>query len=106
MQCIEGSKHQMFFGEQCCYDPRLLEPGYAGELHPDEFKYVKFELKRSASLRRKWGFRPSANRLSEKHIREVARNGLFKNKRSVLASFAVKKKQLRWKRSNQSNSCF
>jgi len=73
------------------YDTRLLEPGYAGELSPDEYEYIKSEVQQSASLRRKWGFRPSAKRLSEKHIREVARRGFFKKQRLVLASAAVRK---------------
>ena len=58
------------------YQKRLLEPGWAGELDPDELAYVKSELRQSASLRRRWGFRPSARRLSESRIRAVARDGL------------------------------
>ena len=42
------------------YRKRLLEPGWAGELSPDELAYIKAELRQSASLRRRWGFRPSA----------------------------------------------
>jgi hypothetical protein len=82
----------MSFQEQYSHDSQLLEPGYAGELSPDEFRYIKSELRKSASLRRKWGFRPSAKRLNEKRIRAVARDGLLKNGRAVLASVAVKKK--------------
>jgi len=82
---------QMSFQEQYCYDFRILEPGYAGELTPSEFKYLKSELQRSASLRRKWGFRPSAKRLNEKRIRAVARDGLPKNDEAVLASAVLQK---------------
>ena len=85
-------EHQMSAQEQYSSDRRLLEPGYAGEVTPDEFRHVKSELQRSSSLRRKWGFRPSAKRLSEKHIRAVARDGLFKKQRSGLASAVVRKK--------------
>ena len=81
--------------EQYSYDTRLLEPGYAGELTPGEFRYLKSELRRSLSLRRKWGFRPSAKRLNEKRIRAVARDGLLKNDEAVLASAILQKKQLR-----------
>jgi cytochrome c553 len=70
----------------------LLEPGFAGLLSPNEFQYIKSTLKESASLKRKWGFRPSARRLSEKHIREVAMHGFIKKQRPVLAS-AVKLKK-------------
>jgi len=58
------------------YKQKLLEPGWAGELDPDELAYLKSQLRRSPSLRRRWGFRPSAKRLSEGRIRAVARNGL------------------------------
>jgi hypothetical protein len=68
------------------YKQKLLEPGWAGELSPNEFMYIKSQLKQSPSLRRHWGFRPSARRLSESRIRDIARNGISKNKRPVLAS--------------------
>ena len=58
------------------YKQKLLQPGWAGELDPDELAYLKSQLRRSPSLRRRWGFRPSAKRLSEDRIRAVARNGL------------------------------
>jgi hypothetical protein len=58
------------------YKQKLLEPGWAGELDPDELAYLKSQLRQSPSLRRRWGFRPSAKRLSEDRIRAVARNGL------------------------------
>lgn len=54
----------------------LLEPGWAGELAPYELAYIKSQLMKSPRLRKRWGFRPSAKRISEKRIREVARNGL------------------------------
>jgi hypothetical protein len=55
---------------------KLLKLGWAGELSPQEFAYIKAELRHSSSLRRRWGFRPSARRLSESRIRGVARGGL------------------------------
>ena len=57
------------------YKQKLLVPGWAGDLDPDELTYLKSQLRRSSSLRRRWGFRPSAKRLSEGRIRAVARNG-------------------------------
>jgi hypothetical protein len=57
------------------YKQKLLEPGWAGELDPDELAYLKSQLRRSPSLRHRWGFRPSAKRLSEDRIKAVARNG-------------------------------
>jgi hypothetical protein len=58
------------------YQECLLEPGWAGELSRNELTYIKSELKKSPSLKRRWGFRPTAKRFSESHIRDVARNGL------------------------------
>lgn len=55
---------------------KLLEPGWAGELGGDELAYIKAELKKSPSLKRRWGFRPTARRFSEKQIRAVARDGI------------------------------
>jgi len=57
------------------YKIKLLEPGWAGELIPDELAYIKSELRKSPTLRRKWGFRPSLRRLSGDRIQAVARNG-------------------------------
>ena len=70
------------------YKKKLLETGWAGELDPVEFAYVKLEFAKSPSLKRRWGFRPTAKRLSESRIRSVARNGLSANKKPVLASVA------------------
>ena len=74
------------------YMKKLIEPGWAGELSPDELVYIKSQLKQSPSLKRRWGFRPSAKRLSEAHIRTVARNGISLNDKPVLASVIKKEK--------------
>ena len=71
---------------------KLIEPGWAGELSPDEFAYIKSQLRQSSSLKRRWGFRPSAKRLSEGRIRAVARNRLSANEKPVLASVIGDKK--------------
>jgi len=60
------------------YKKKLLEPGWAGDLSPDEFAYVKSQLKKSPSLKRRWGFRPSAKRPSPNRIRAVAKNGIIR----------------------------
>jgi hypothetical protein len=54
----------------------LLEPGWAGELSPAELSYIKGQLKQCPLLKRRWGFRPSARRFSDKRVRDVAKNGL------------------------------
>ena len=58
------------------YRQKLLEPGWAGELKPYELAYIRSRLRVSPSLKRRWGFKPSAKRLSEKRIRSVATDGL------------------------------
>jgi hypothetical protein len=52
---------------------KLLIPGFAGYLYPEELTFIKSELRKSSSLRRQWGFRPSAKQLNEDYIRYVAR---------------------------------
>lgn len=68
------------------YAIKLLEPGWAGELDHCELAYIKSQLQLSPSLKRKWGFRPSARRLSEALIRVVAMHGVSGSVRGVLAS--------------------
>lgn len=58
------------------YAEKLLEPGWAGEIDRRELAYIKSQLQQSASLKRRWGFRPSARRLSEARIRAIARDGI------------------------------
>ena len=77
------------------YRKKLLEPGWAGELDSIELAYIKSELRWSASLRRRWGFRPSAKRLSEFRIRAIARDALSANKRVVSASVVGKQESFR-----------
>ena len=73
------------------YEKKLLEPGWAGELDDVDLAYIKSCLRQSPSLKRKWGFRPSAKRLSESHIRTVARDGLSAIKGAVSRSAAKAK---------------
>jgi len=63
------------------YREKLLEPGWAGDLDDVELQYIKSELRKSPSLRRRWGFRPSARRLSDSRIRDVAMNGVRRRQR-------------------------
>ena len=65
---------------------KLLEPGWAGEVDSAELAYIKSHLQQSATLRRRWGFRPSAKRLSEARIQAVAMHGISGSVRGVLAS--------------------
>ena len=78
------------------YKENLLEPGWAGELTPDKFAYIKSQLRQSPPLKRRWGFRPSAKRLSESRIRTVARNGVSANKKPVLALVVKERESSKW----------
>ena len=84
-ECYRNDPQSLSFSQE-----KLLEPGWAGELNPDEFTYVRSQLQQSSSLRRRWGFRPSAKRLSKSRIRAVARKGLQAIDRRVLASVVKK----------------
>jgi hypothetical protein len=63
------------------YRKSLLEPGWAGELDNVELAYVKSKLMKSRSLKRRWGFRPSAKRLSESRIRTAAMYGVTRHRK-------------------------
>lgn len=56
-------------------DPRILEPGFAGELAPDEFEYIVKELLRDKKLSFAWGFQPGKKRRAEWAVRSVAEFG-------------------------------
>ena len=87
---IDVTEHPEFYKE------KLLEPGWTGEL-----TYIKSQLKRSPSLKRRWGFYPSAKRLSEDHIRKVARDGLSAIKKPVSASAVREQKPFKQDKSNK-----
>ena len=53
-------------------DLRLLEPGWAGDLAPDELEFLQAELFRDKKLGFQWGFRLSAKRRPEWAIPQVA----------------------------------
>ena len=85
MSCI-GWGRELDPGLHDCYATDLLEPGWAGELDRVELAYIKSQLKQSPSLRRRWGFRPSAKRLSEAQIQLIAMHGVSGDEGRVLAS--------------------
>lgn len=56
-------------------DPRILEPGFAGELAPDEFDYLVDDLHKDKKLAFQWGFQPRKKRRPEWAVRQVAEFG-------------------------------
>ena len=72
-------------------DPRLLEPGWAGDLPPDEFDYIQAELLWDKRLAFTWGFQPGKKRRPEWAIRQVAMLG---DPESRTANMALARRQL------------
>ena len=72
-------------------DDRIFIPGFAGHLDTDALAYIKAKLRKSSSLRRCWGFRPSAKQLNDDYIRYVALHGVPEDKKAVLASMRQKR---------------
>jgi hypothetical protein len=56
-------------------DHRLLEPGWAGEVTPEDVAFIKERLRSSGSLRRRWRVKGEGLRLSSSYIRRVAIEG-------------------------------
>ena len=73
------------------FDSKLLEPGWGGDIKVEELRFIKEQLKQSRPLKRRWGFRPSAKRLSSMRIRRIAMYG--KNSANNKVSASVKNKK-------------
>ena len=56
-------------------DPRLLVPGWGGDLSADELEFVQDELIRDRKLAYEWGFRPSEKGRPEWAVRQVTQWG-------------------------------
>ena len=54
---------------------KLVLPGWAGDLAPDELEDLQEELFSDRALAFQWGFRPSAKRRAEDAIHRVAMHG-------------------------------
>jgi hypothetical protein len=69
--------------EEFVENPKLLEPGWAGQPTPSEVAYIKVELLKSALLRQRWGFKRSTKRFSSARIRYVAEHGVPAKKKKI-----------------------
>ena len=56
-------------------DPRLLVPGWAGQIDDDELAFIRYALFRDSKPARLWGFRPSQKARTDEAIRQVALHG-------------------------------
>jgi len=59
------------------YKRKLLIPGWAGEVNPEELDYIVTKLRRNSELRRKWGFVKGRRRISRMKVKKVAMYGLL-----------------------------
>ena len=59
------------FTEKTGYPAKILDPGYLGELTPEELKVLKTELQNRSKLRKRWGF-TEEERLTNKKIQAKA----------------------------------
>ena len=65
-------------------DKRILIPGWAGSLEPDELKFVIKALKRRPGLRVKWGFKKESKEFSAKKVQHIA--STIKEEESIASS--------------------
>jgi hypothetical protein len=63
----EGSEHGQ---DRLRY--KLLQPGWAGHLDPDELQFIVEHLERDSDLRKWWGMKPSWKRIPEEVVKRVA----------------------------------
>lgn len=56
-------------------DPRLLEPGWGGEISPDELAFLHSELTQDKRLAFQWGFQPAKKRRPAWAVLQVAEFG-------------------------------
>jgi len=55
---------------------KLLIPGWAGDLSPDELAFIKAELKKNRRLRATWGMGRGRGRINDEKIKAVAMHGV------------------------------
>ena len=56
-------------------DPRLLKPGWAGQIDDDELAFIRYALFRDSKPARLWGFSPSKKSRTDEAFRRVALDG-------------------------------
>jgi len=65
-------------------DKRILIPGWAGSLEPDEIKFVMKALKRRPGLRVKWGFDKEAKEFPAEQVQHIA--STLKEEESIVSA--------------------
>ena len=59
------------FTEKTGYPAKILDPGYLGEMTPEELQVLKIELQNRSKLRKRWGFTED-ERITNKKIQAKA----------------------------------
>lgn len=67
-------RRRLTFTEKTGYSAKILDPGYLGELSPEELQVIKIELKNRSKLRTRWGFE-DGERITNKKIQARALEG-------------------------------
>ena len=75
---MKKRKYRRTFEERTGYPLKLLQPGYSGELSPDEVDILMDELQRNSKVRKRWGFDEN-ERITKKKIKDRALNRFFRN---------------------------
>ena len=70
-QPMKKRKYRRTFEERTGFPLKLLQPGYSGELSPEELDALMDEIKRNSKVRKRWGFE-SNERVTKKRIKEMA----------------------------------
>lgn len=64
-------RRRLTFTEKTGYPAKILEPGYLGDICPEELEVLKNELKNRSKLRQRWGF-SDGERITNKKIQARA----------------------------------
>jgi hypothetical protein len=75
-------------------DERIYFPEFPGDAGSDEIDRIIEALRKSRSLKIRWGINPSAKRLNREYVRLVAAWGVIEGKKMFLASLKKKGKRL------------
>ena len=64
-------RRRLTFTEKTGYSAKILEPGYLGDISPEELQVLKQELQNRSKLRQRWGF-SDGERITNKKIQARA----------------------------------
>lgn len=71
---MKKRKYRRTFEERTGFPLKLLQPGYSGDLSPEELDALIDEIKRNSKVRKRWGF-TEKERVTKKKIKDMALSG-------------------------------